>query len=124
MGTEPGSDTARVEWNGSHAEGKHTRPIGDSTTESSWKEDKGYGERAGDSNRITQHQVREGGGFGVSAAGTIARQCWYWNPTGEKVDRGDPRVLQRRLQGMGDGSGEQTQGRHHHRLARRGGMEG
>ena len=56
-----GSDTVQVERSDLNAKEKRTRPVGDSTTESSWKGVEGDRNQAHDSNTITQNQVGAGG---------------------------------------------------------------
>ena len=77
-------------------------------------------EWARDSNHVTQHQVRSGGVVGGSDARTTARQFRDQIPIRDKVDQGDPHVLQRGIQGMGNGGGDQAPGRECHRLERGG----
>ena len=86
--------------------GKHTVPIGNLATELSRKRVEGVGERARTSNRVTQHQVREGWEVGVSTMITTSRQCWDWSPKEDKVDQGDPHTLQHGILVMGDGCRE------------------
>ena len=106
-----GSDTDRVEWSGYLTEGKFTRWVGNLTTESSQKGSVEDREWVSNSNIVTQNQVRAGGGFGFSAAIATSRQCWYWIPTGGESYRGGTYMLQRGIQGLGDGGIEQAQGR-------------
>ena len=93
-------------------------PVGNRTTESNQKGIEGVGEGERDNNCVTQHQVGAGGGFGVSAASTTPRKCWYRSPTGDEVDRGDPHTLQSGIRGMGYRWGDKSPGRDHHRLER------
>ena len=110
-----------MEQSGSNAEKKRTGLVGNQTTESSRKGVKVDGERAHDFNRVTQHQVRAGGGEGgveVSAESTTARQYQYWIPIGDKVDRGNPHALQFWIQGMSNVGGYQALGQDCHSLER------
>ena len=101
-----GSDTYQVEWSGFSTEEKFTGLVGNPTTESSRKGVEGVREQAQNPNRVTQHQVREDGGFGGRSESTTARQCWDHSPTGEVFDQWDTHALQRRLKGIGDGVGD------------------
>ena len=67
-------------------------------------------------NCITLYRVGSGREFEGSSASTIGRQCQDRRTIGDKFYQGGPYVLQNGLQGIGDGSRDQVQGRDHHYL--------
>ena len=99
-------------------------PVGNHSMKSSWKGVEVGVERARDSNRITQHQVGAGGGFGGGATCTTTRQHWYMSPAGDKTDWRNPHALLFGIHGMGNGGKDQAPGQDFYCLTIRSGLAG